>query len=116
MNDPIDRQKAIEMLEKGIREYGDEYGISDAICDLDDMPSAEPISQIKWERDTAIAQLKELGYGFGEKPKKGNWISEGQKNKGINFWMHCSLCGYKTIDAPSSRTNYCPNCGARMED
>ena len=25
--------------------------------------------QIKWERDTAIAQLKELGYGLGEKPK-----------------------------------------------
>lgn len=49
-------------------------------------------------------------------PKKGKWISEGQKNKGFNFWMHCSLCGYKTIDAPSSRTNYCPNCGARMEE
>lgn len=48
-------------------------------------------------------------------PKKGKWISEGQKNKGFNFWMHCSLCGYKTIDAPSSRTNYCPNCGADMK-
>lgn len=27
------------------------------------------ISQIQWERDTAIEQLKELGYSFGEKPR-----------------------------------------------
>ena len=27
----------------------------------------EPCEQIKWERDTALAQLKELGYGLGEK-------------------------------------------------
>lgn len=29
----------------------------------------EPIEQIKWERDTAIQQLKDLGYGLGEKPR-----------------------------------------------
>lgn len=27
--------------------------------------------QIKWERDMAIAQLNELGYGLGEKPRTG---------------------------------------------
>ena len=32
-----------------------------------EMLSTEPCEQIKWERDTAIAQLKELGYAFGEK-------------------------------------------------
>ena len=26
--------------------------------------------QIKWERDVAISQLQELGYGFGEKIKE----------------------------------------------
>ena len=38
---------------------------------LKNLPSAEPsekcVEQIKWERDTAVQQLKELGYGFGEK-------------------------------------------------
>lgn len=29
----------------------------------------EPCEQIKWERDTAIKQLNELGYGLGEKIK-----------------------------------------------
>lgn len=30
----------------------------------------ESINQIRWERDTAIQQLAELGYGLGEKRKK----------------------------------------------
>ena len=113
MIDLIDRQEAI----KEIKKYFNGLPIvvhSDMLKIIQGLPSAEPISQIKWERDTAIAQLKELGYGLGEKPKKGKWISEGQKDKGLNFWMHCSMCGYKTIDAPSSRTNFCPNCGAGM--
>lgn len=29
----------------------------------------ELIEQLKWERDVAIQQLKDLGYGFGEKPR-----------------------------------------------
>ena len=39
-----------------------------------DMLDQQPCDQIKWERDMAIAQLKELGYGLGEKPKTGHWI------------------------------------------
>ena len=46
---------------------------------LKDMQPATPQSkaecscdQIKWERDMAIAQLNELGYGLGEKPKVGH--------------------------------------------
>lgn len=37
------------------------------IMGLDDRVSAEAYKQVMWERDTAIAQLKELGYEFGEK-------------------------------------------------
>lgn len=38
---------------------------------IESIPSADVVSreaydQIKWERDTAIAQLEELGYGLGE--------------------------------------------------
>lgn len=41
------------------------------VASLDCVPTADVVSreaydQIKWERDTAIAQLKELGYGLGE--------------------------------------------------
>lgn len=41
-----------------------------------DMVSQAAYEQIKWERDIAIQQLKDLGYGLGEKPKedKEEWI------------------------------------------
>lgn len=36
----------------------------------------EVLDQYKWERDIAIQQLKELGYGFGQEPKRdGDTIS-----------------------------------------
>ena len=36
----------------------------------------EVLDQYKWERDIAIQLLKDLGYGFGEEPKRdGNTIS-----------------------------------------
>ena len=38
----------------------------------DDMVSRGVFEQVKWERDVAIEQLKELGYGLGEKPRIGH--------------------------------------------
>ena len=48
-------------------------------------------------------------------PKTGRWIADGQKQKHGNEWMHCSVCGFSDIDVPATHTNYCPNCGAKME-
>lgn len=44
-----------------------------------------------------------------QEPKTGHWSHDGShwKNRFI-----CSECGYKLFDEP---TNYCPNCGAKME-
>lgn len=43
-------------------------------------------------------------------PKMGHWSHDGShwKNRFI-----CSGCGYKLFDEP---TNYCPNCGAKMQE
>lgn len=49
----------------------------------------EYIEQIKWERDTAIQQLKELGYGLGEKVRTdGGTISRQAAIDAL-----CSVCG-----------------------
>ena len=64
MDDLISRQDAIDLLlDKGL--------ITAAIY-VERMPPVQPeiIEQIRWERDTAIQQLAELGYGLGEKQKK----------------------------------------------
>ena len=78
---------------------------------LEELPSVS-IEQIKWERDTAIQQLRELGYDLGQKPKKGKWIAHpGGKFVGFPY-MHyeCDQCR----DFEPEERNFCPNCGADM--
>lgn len=47
MDDLISRQAAIELIENESRKWGDEYGVSDVLCDLSDMPSAQQIVRCK---------------------------------------------------------------------
>lgn len=32
------------------------------------------------------------------------------------FWAYCSVCGEEPPKETNITTNYCPNCGARMEE
>ena len=43
-------------------------------------------------------------------PKKGKWIT---KSTNGEMFDCCSACGYVEWDEPK---NFCPNCGARMEE
>ena len=99
--------------------------------DIARFPSVDAVSpgvleQYKLERDTAIAQLEELGVSFGQKKpdiqvvRHGRWIMRGG-------YIRCSECDAKTLwkDAGGTsgfsheyeqvRANYCPNCGAKMD-
>lgn len=64
--------------------------------------------QVRWERDTAVEQLKELGYSLGEKIRHGEWVELGGDDA---CYYCCCLCGKRS----DFKENYCPNCGARME-
>lgn len=51
---------------------GDRRGVETCIAVLKDAPAADVVSkavfeQVKWERDTALATLKEHGIGLAEK-------------------------------------------------
>lgn len=75
-----------------------------------DMVSREVFEQVMWERDLAIEQLKDLGYGLGEKPKTGHWkYYQNEKGDWIN---ECSVCGSDA--GVGYQYPYCPNCGTRM--
>lgn len=50
------------------------------------------------------------------KQKTGRWIHDGKDFPHGNDWIHCSVCGKRGINVPADLTNYCPNCGARMEN
>lgn len=43
----------------------------------------------------------------------GRWIHDGRRIQSGIDWCHCSECGKS--DNFCARTNYCPNCGARMD-
>ena len=79
----------------------------------DDMVSRGVFEQVKWERDVAIEQLKELGYGLGEKPRIGHWIDGDDK---------CPCCGkskFEGLDADiwaDWQPKFCPQCGAKMSE
>ena len=47
--------------------------------------------------------------------KTGKWIHDGKDFPHGNDWIHCSVCGKRGINVPADLTNYCPDCGARME-
>ena len=77
----------------------------------------ELYEQIKWERDAALAQLKDYGVSLGEKAdvvevRHGRW-ERVIPTKSAAKWstkVSCSQCH----DQGYERYNYCPNCGAYM--
>ena len=49
-----------------------------------------------------------------EPVRRGRWIHDGYDLQHGNDWIHCSECGKRGINVPADLTNYCPNCGAKM--
>lgn len=66
---------------------GEIYGVGWSIEKLEALPSAQP------------------------QRKAGKWISNGVEAFGVVEYWVCDQCH----DQSKYRTNYCPNCGARME-
>ena len=56
-----------------------------------------------------------MDYKSKPKQKTGKWIYDGTSFVSGFEWMHCSECNHADIWAEDTRTNYCPNCGAKME-
>ena len=88
MDDLISRQAAIELIESEYRRWGEEYGITDVLCDLDDLPTAE---------------------------KKGKWIPV-TNGRGGHECDQCHEYAPSWQTGEEHLTNYCPNCGCRMDE
>lgn len=134
-NSLIKRQAAIEVIDAAFpvdpmkSEYtqGLACGVALAKTYVEQLPSAQPkpktecsCEQIKWERDMAIEQLKELGYGLGEKPRTGHWIEIAQYSDGKHK-IECSECkglifsrGHANSFVVKNEYKFCPHCGVRM--
>ena len=68
-----------------------EQGWDDALCCLEHIPAAD------------VAPVRH-----------GQWIDNGAN--GYKWAFVCSLCGYVDGHPFDNRHNFCPNCGARMDE
>jgi hypothetical protein len=133
-NSLIKRQAAIDALgvkplawTEGEYELGLQNQWEHDVNAIRALPSVQPkpkpecsCEQIKWERDMAIAQLNELGYGLGEKPRTGHWIEIAQYSDGKHK-IECSECkglifsrGHANSFVVKNEYKFCPHCGVRM--
>lgn len=101
-------------------------GLESAISQVSKQPTADVVSkkayeQVKWERDTAIEQLKSYGVGFCENAdvvevKHGGWVY--WQPDGTNHLWRCSVCD-GAISTPmkfvADHIKYCEHCGAKMK-
>ena len=92
--------------------------LEDAISALSiegDLISRQAVENITWEEPSysdplnVLTEVREKVRALPSVENKGEWQHDGNRWK--NRFI-CSVCGYKLFDEP---TNYCPNCGAKME-
>ena len=70
------------------------------------------IRNIKWFVEYEMNTLEKQN--ISQELKIGEWINDGCAFDGGLEWMHCSVCNHKDVNLPITRTNFCPNCGAKM--
>lgn len=75
------------------------------VPDYDDGMVWEALSHA--QRDVALLP------SVSPQPKMGQWNFT--KHYGRDYYV-CSVCGMERMDDHSSGWNYCPNCGAKMQE
>lgn len=99
MSDLIDRQSAIDALEK-------EYRCTDQLDDWDGLK-------------TAMLIIENLPPAQPERPK-GHWmLCDNQRREDIengNYMYTCTNCLHSDVHAKTVTVPFCWNCGAKMEE
>lgn len=127
MDDLISRQAAITLpiMPKEYRTHkpidcDDAYekGWCDCQTCIGRLPAAEPteeqVKEFCIRRNLALIAVEDIEtirrLSLRVEPKKGKWISETGQYYQV---LRCDQCGHVTVEHVR---NYCPNCGARMEE
>lgn len=58
-------------------------------------------------------QIKQIADALKDWPKSGNWI---EHHNGSAEYIECSECWSWYVRSYLTRNNYCPNCGAKMQE
>lgn len=106
MDDLISRQAAIEALKRA-EALTRAFGYHHVIETIRELPTAEPMTGLYVDGFND-------GYKAGKEdaePRKGKWEVINEKEEVYS----CSECGFVAW-SKAEISNYCPNCGARMEE
>ena len=124
--DLISRQAAIDAVTK----YCLKYDLRELLADIECLPTAEPnaaVLKVEVSAEEAMETVKntlsdyfdtlwKTAYERGKAeahPKKGEWVAFA--NEGGELDLRCSVCGEEQ-GFFFGYFNYCPNCGAKMEE
>lgn len=103
MSDYIDRTALLSFLRREANEaqiYADENG-------------GESVGYAECLEDV-IADIERIPAANVEPVRHGEWVDCGDE---YGSYARCSVCGaeYTNWDADCARTDFCPNCGAKMD-
>lgn len=96
MSDYIDRERLKEAFHADLQtlQFLDESTINLILTDIDEAPVADVVSVVH-----------------------GHWINKTNINRAIvEQRVDCSVCGYIFYTTTALSFEYCPNCGAKMDD
>ena len=103
MSEYITKEQVIEWFRPyGHTDEGVPYYV--LVTDIREMKSADvaPVRHGRWMK----AKHKKDYWGFDSDGDFGCWS---------NYPVLCSSCKYDATENSTGETNYCPNCGAKME-
>ena len=116
--DLISRQAAVNVLIEGQDGSGQTYELIGELIDkVNALPSADREDYEKGYKDGQLAVMTgndekefERGYRMGQAADRptGEWL---ETESDEPCWYRCSECARRTDEA----SDYCPNCGAKME-
>jgi rubrerythrin len=118
MAEYIERSDVAVFFENSKQTMWHKDDVAATISSKKNIPAADVVSQavfdqVKWERDTALATLKEHGIGLAEKADvvevvHSKWIKRNNERR-------CPVCGFFYLTNGMTVYNFCPMCGAKMD-
>ena len=127
MNDLISRAESIDAPEKFIKDCNPNHFVGHQKF-IEYMDNAEIGSFGKWQfangfnmgLTAAEVAIKKLPTIDAEPVRHGKWVPKYIRIGGQDWasGMKCSECGEDALNAEGNEflTDYCPNCGARMDE
>lgn len=97
MNEYIERKEAL-------RRFTFEHGNYIPEVDVDNFPNTVSIKDIR-------RIIREIPAADVAPVRHGKWV---KTNNGVCYWHECSLCHERQYKSEWF-SNYCPNCGAKMD-